>query len=115
MTVSKSCENFYIEMTYTNFKIRFKEHIQDFLNNKGNSNYFNYLRKKGRGHDVIKNSVKILYVENHFNENNRRNINLKNVPRKKKKNINQYVNMIMPEVLDIYCRQTFRLVYTVAL
>ena len=56
-------------MTNRNFNIRYKEHIQDFLNNRGRSNYANHLLNQGHEHDVIENSMEILHVENHFNKN----------------------------------------------
>ena len=65
----KNCEKFYIGMTNRNFNIRYKEHIQDFLNNRGRSNYANHLLNQGHEHDVIENSMEILHVENNFNKN----------------------------------------------
>ena len=64
----KNCKKFYIGMTNRNFNIRFKEHIQDFLNNRGRSNYASHLLNQGHEHDVIENSMEILHVENNFNK-----------------------------------------------
>ena len=62
----KNCDRFYIGRTTRNFNVRYKEHIKDFMYNRGKSNYANYLYNHNHEYDIIENSLDIFHREYNF-------------------------------------------------
>ena len=64
----KNCDKYYVGRTTRNFKIRYNEHIKDFIYNRGKSNYANHLYSHNHEYDIIENSLEILHTEYNFHK-----------------------------------------------